>query len=224
MEMFRQEFWNGLPFPTPGDLPHPGIEPVSLASPVLAGEFFITGPPGKSGIDRPVSSAALEGARKRIYVTCNLSLSPTFIFQQQLQAYVAWVNAQLKKRPAVKPVQDLRQDLRDGVILAYLIEIVGQLALDSDARLKQNMAFLPSMCPSEQIVGGGLVTKSCPTLVTPWTVAHQAPLSMRFPRQEYWSGLPFCYIKLWECDEEHGHSSQESPNLVGKTGERSHFQ
>ena len=29
------------------------------------------------------------------------------------------------------------------------------------------------------------------SLVTPWTVAHQAPLSMGFPRQEYWSGLPF---------------------------------
>uniref|UniRef100_G3TUP7 Dixin n=1 Tax=Loxodonta africana TaxID=9785 RepID=G3TUP7_LOXAF len=58
--------------------------------------------------------------------------------QQQLQAYVAWVNAQLKKRPAVKPVQDLRQDLRDGVILAYLIEIVGQLALGS---LEQNVTF-----------------------------------------------------------------------------------
>ena len=39
--------------------------------------------------------------------------------------------------------------------------------------------------------GGGLVTKSCPTLVAPWTVAHQAPLSMGFSRQEYWSGLPF---------------------------------
>ena len=26
---------------------------------------------------------------------------------------------------------------------------------------------------------------------TPWTIAHQAPLSMGFPRQEYWSGLPF---------------------------------
>ena len=36
-----------------------------------------------------------------------------------------------------------------------------------------------------------LVTKSCPTLVTPWTVACQAPLSMGFSRQEYWSGLPF---------------------------------
>ena len=36
-----------------------------------------------------------------------------------------------------------------------------------------------------------LVTQSCPTLnATPWTIAHQAPLSMGFFRQEYWSGLP----------------------------------
>ena len=39
--------------------------------------------------------------------------------------------------------------------------------------------------------GGGLVAKSCPTPVTPWTVAHQAPLFMGFSRQEYWSRLPF---------------------------------
>ena len=39
--------------------------------------------------------------------------------------------------------------------------------------------------------GGGLVTQSCLTLATPWIVAHQAPVSMGFPRQEYWSGLPF---------------------------------
>ena len=39
--------------------------------------------------------------------------------------------------------------------------------------------------------GGGIVAKSCPTLVTPWTVACQAPLSMGFSRQAYWSGLPF---------------------------------
>ena len=35
------------------------------------------------------------------------------------------------------------------------------------------------------------VTELCLTLATPWTVAHQAPLSMGFSRQEYWSGLPF---------------------------------
>ena len=39
--------------------------------------------------------------------------------------------------------------------------------------------------------GGSLVTKSCPTLAIPWTVAHQDPLSMGFSRQEYWSRLPF---------------------------------
>ena len=38
---------------------------------------------------------------------------------------------------------------------------------------------------------GGLVAKLCPTLVTPWTVACQALLSMVFSRQDYWSGLPF---------------------------------
>ena len=35
------------------------------------------------------------------------------------------------------------------------------------------------------------VAQSCPLFATPWTVVHQAPLSMGFPRQEYWSGLPF---------------------------------
>ena len=35
------------------------------------------------------------------------------------------------------------------------------------------------------------VTKSCLTLVIPWTVARQAPLSMGFSKREYWSGLPF---------------------------------
>ena len=35
------------------------------------------------------------------------------------------------------------------------------------------------------------VAQSCPTFVTPWTVARQSPLSMGFPRQEYWSEWPF---------------------------------
>ena len=39
--------------------------------------------------------------------------------------------------------------------------------------------------------GGGLVTKWCLLLATPWTVAHQASLPIGFPRQEYWSRLPF---------------------------------
>ena len=44
MEFPRQEYWSGLPFASPEDLPDPGIE---LTSPALAGEFFTTEPPGK---------------------------------------------------------------------------------------------------------------------------------------------------------------------------------
>ena len=39
---FRQEYWNGLPFPPSGYLPDPGIKPASLLSPALAGGFFTT--------------------------------------------------------------------------------------------------------------------------------------------------------------------------------------
>ena len=44
MGFSRQEYWNGLPFPSPGELPDPGIKP---GSPTLAGGFFTTEPPGK---------------------------------------------------------------------------------------------------------------------------------------------------------------------------------
>ena len=46
------------------------------------------------------------------------------------------------------------------------------------------------LCSSLNIFGGGLVAKSCPALVTSWTVVCQAPLSMGFSREEYWNGLP----------------------------------
>ena len=47
MGFSRQEYWSGLPFPTPGDLSNPGIKPTSPVSPELAGGLFATVPPGK---------------------------------------------------------------------------------------------------------------------------------------------------------------------------------
>ena len=47
MEFSKQEYWIGLPFLTPGDLPDPGIEPTALASATLAGGFFTTVPLGR---------------------------------------------------------------------------------------------------------------------------------------------------------------------------------
>ena len=44
MEFSRQEYWSGLPFPSPGDLPNPGIEP---RSPALQADTLSSEPPGK---------------------------------------------------------------------------------------------------------------------------------------------------------------------------------
>ena len=52
------------------------------------------------------------------------------------------------------------------------------------------------------------VAQLCPTLVTPWTVAHQASSSMGFSRQEYWSGVPLPSPSV----------SLESPNTRTKIG------
>ena len=48
MRFSRQEYWSGVPFPLPVDLPDPGIKPVSLA-PALVGGFSTAEPPGKPG-------------------------------------------------------------------------------------------------------------------------------------------------------------------------------
>ena len=49
MGFSRQEYWSGLPFPSPGDLPDPGIEP---RSPTLQADSSPSDPPGKEGYDK----------------------------------------------------------------------------------------------------------------------------------------------------------------------------
>ena len=77
MEFSRQEYWSGLPFATPEDLPNPGIKPTSLASPALAGGFFITAPPGnphvyqdKTVIQEDICTTMFTAAVFTIAKTC----------------------------------------------------------------------------------------------------------------------------------------------------------
>ena len=60
--------------------------------------------------------------------------------------------------------------------------------------------------------GGGLIAKLCQTLATLWTEAHQAPLSMGFSREEYWSELPFPFLG---CLSRPG-TEPASPAVTGK--------
>ena len=66
MGFSREGYWSGLPFPPPGDLPDPRIEPRSPVAPALAGEFFTTEPPGKSHQDLLLHTLTL-GARVSAY-------------------------------------------------------------------------------------------------------------------------------------------------------------
>ncbi|XP_059208239.1 dixin-A-like isoform X2 [Centropristis striata] len=58
--------------------------------------------------------------------------------EQQLAAYVSWVNSQLKRKPGLKPITNLRHDLQDGVVLTQLIEIVAGEVLEGVYVAPQN--------------------------------------------------------------------------------------
>ena len=63
MGFSRQEYWSGLPFPSPGDLPDSGIEPMS---PALAGRFFTTEPPRSPVSTRNINLCEREVAYKPV--------------------------------------------------------------------------------------------------------------------------------------------------------------
>ena len=74
----RQEHWSGLPCPLPEDLPDPRIEPASLASPALAGGFFITEPSGMPNKHWRPCTKYNQNKHNRIIINsqnCILSLS-----------------------------------------------------------------------------------------------------------------------------------------------------
>ena len=66
----KQEYWSRLPFPPSGDLPNPGIEPSSLISPTIAGEFFITSATWEAS-DLQVNTCCMKG--------CHLPFCSSFL-------------------------------------------------------------------------------------------------------------------------------------------------
>ena len=81
MEFPRQEYWSGLPFPPPGCLPNPGIEPESRVSPMLAGRFFTTEVPGTH----------LSKGKYGISISGSLRLSQTGSCYLHLVSWHVWI-------------------------------------------------------------------------------------------------------------------------------------
>ena len=85
MEFSRQEYRNGLPFLTPGDLPNPGIKPASLVSPALADRIFTIVPPGKPLLtlegctDMFMRGWCTKAQRERQIQALKLTILPTLL-------------------------------------------------------------------------------------------------------------------------------------------------
>ena len=76
--------------------------------------------------------------------------------------------------------------------------------LNEDLKICQNLMTLTRMQAESQRKVKVKSLSRVRLFATPWTVAHQAPPSMGFSRQEYWSGVPLCYIV----------SSRSGPSLI----------
>ena len=76
MGFSRQEYWSRLPCPPPGDLPHPGTEPMSPSSLALGGGFFTLGPLGKPPLLHRASESVFRHKVVYTFLRCygNISL------------------------------------------------------------------------------------------------------------------------------------------------------
>ena len=174
MELSRPEYWSGQPFPPPGDLPNPGIEP---RSPTLQA-FSLPAEPKRKPKNTGVRSLSLL---QGIYMT-----------QESNQGFL-----------------HCRQIL-------YQLSYQGSSRLCEETKITTGYVRLPRIClfwlnvkisqlhtskVNIHTLHGQMLTLMCLLcshllsrvwfFETPWTVTQQAPLSMGFSRQEYWSGLPF---------------------------------
>jgi len=75
MGFSRQEYGSGWPFPPPGDLPNPGMEPTSSASPALEGGFFTTASPGKP---HPDNTTIQEDSCTPVFIAAIFTIAKTW--------------------------------------------------------------------------------------------------------------------------------------------------
>ena len=171
-EFSRQEYWIGSPFPTPGDLPKPGIESMF---PALAGRFFTTAPPRKRMI-----------MYTYIYI-CMLCMICLYVCRCICIYSISWTEnlgglqstgvQRIRHHWATKHSQIY---VLDYIILTFLCHSWSWCTCTWEWGTGLLEVFSQGYCPTPS-VSHSAVSSSL------WSRG----LSMGFSRQEYWSGLPF---------------------------------
>ena len=196
MEFCRQENWSGFPCPTPWDLPYPGMEPGSFGSSALEGGFFTSVPPGKHIKYWLYSLCCTIYPCILFYILIIYILHPLLLYfsshfpfpigNNQLILYICKYASFLLGSIVccvfqIPHVSDIIPYLSFSVWLSSLSKMTSR-SIHAAANGRTSSFFMKVKVKSLSHVQ---------LFVTPWTVAYQAPPSMGFSRQEYWSGLPF---------------------------------
>ena len=158
MEFSRQEYWSGLPFPTPGNLPDPGIETTSLVSPALAGEFFITAPSGK-----PTSS-----------------YGPTNELLWEDYVHFPWIESHLNHHLNIKFDQPLKLFFVQAHMTSYCEYLVYAFVQNSHTTFGGKMVIVDiwtyflrmPMCPQRAELTGALLRSTQTSVHSPWRVSR----------------------------------------------------
>ena len=88
MGFSKQEYWSRLPFPPPGDLPKPGIAPMSLISPALAGRFFTTSAMWEALGHNRTLNLAIAGLKTILIFLINLPEISFYLFISPLNFFM----------------------------------------------------------------------------------------------------------------------------------------
>ena len=106
------------------------------------------------------------------------------------------IHAEIKLEMKMSQVAWVRCTLLTQTSPCEYIKHIGYISISQNQVFRKCVAL--SVCVRfPALDSGGLVAKSCLTLAIPWTVAREAPLSMGFSRQDYWSGLTFPFPFHW---------------------------
>ena len=250
MEFSRQEYRSMLPFPSPEDLPDPGIKP---RSPALWGDSLFSGSPGEHnarGITLNGLNCPTDERSGRLYQSCFkaaawihstwLKATSRLIPVMRSRCWQKWFPTTVTAGRAAASSWNASSCWRwhsknpcrrergvDGVA-GLVLGVAGDFTLSNPFQLFQfrdpaaaakSLQSCPTLCdpidssPPGSAVPGILQAKTLEwvaiassnawkwkvkvkslsrvrLLATPWTTAYQAPPSMGFSRQEYWSGVP----------------------------------
>ena len=164
MGFSRQEYWSGLPCPFPGNLPDPEIKYTSPTAPALAGGFFTT-------------SATWE-AHYSTWGAITKCHRPGVLNNGKFISHSSAAATAAKSLQSCLTLCDLIDGLLPGSSVLGILQ----------ARTLEWVAISFSNAWTWKVKVKSL--SRVLLLATSWTAAYQAPLSMGFSRQEYWSGVP----------------------------------